>query len=252
MARRKLLRDAYATLGVEPWRKYYGEIRFDTIVPNYSFVSDEQILAEARDPATSSLLLQSIFCYVTFLPHGMQPKWAPVQQALAGNPSSPPRVLIDYIDDFPMTVLRNPALPLILLENPNFFIELPRHALNVLGAVKLFPALRPFIGEPREDHQFQEGIKTQHGYAITRLQRWESGMVSVIVSKRQKSQQRGCKGKTKQVRRLFPKESDLMEQLSYDLFKRVDETLRNWTYLVSLGYASDKGYYAATPPLSAS
>lgn len=46
------------------------------------------------------------------------------RQHVAVNPNTPTEVLKQLGDDFPKEVSRNPALPLLLLENPNIFNEI--------------------------------------------------------------------------------------------------------------------------------
>ncbi|MDJ0775362.1 MAG: HEAT repeat domain-containing protein [Mastigocoleus sp. MO_167.B18] len=47
-----------------------------------------------------------------------------VRQAIVKNPNTPPDVLVRLFDKFPLQVLHNPALSLILLERPNFLTEI--------------------------------------------------------------------------------------------------------------------------------
>ncbi|BAZ41816.1 leucine rich repeat variant [Calothrix sp. NIES-4101] len=47
-----------------------------------------------------------------------------IRNAVARNPNTPPDILIECFYEFPNHVLNNPALELILLENPNFLNEL--------------------------------------------------------------------------------------------------------------------------------
>jgi hypothetical protein len=47
-----------------------------------------------------------------------------IRNAIARNPNTPPDILVEYFYEFPNHVLHNPALELILLENPDFFNEL--------------------------------------------------------------------------------------------------------------------------------
>ncbi|NJL64818.1 MAG: hypothetical protein HC903_27150 [Methylacidiphilales bacterium] len=47
-----------------------------------------------------------------------------IRNAIARNPNTPPDILVEYFYEFPAHVLHNPALELILLENPDFFNEL--------------------------------------------------------------------------------------------------------------------------------
>lgn len=50
-----------------------------------------------------------------------------IRTAVAANPNTPPDVLIECFYEVPATVLKNPAIQLILLEKPDFFNELISH-----------------------------------------------------------------------------------------------------------------------------
>lgn len=47
-----------------------------------------------------------------------------IRQAVAQNPNTPPDILVRLFNRFPLQVLHNPVLNLILLERPNFFEEI--------------------------------------------------------------------------------------------------------------------------------
>ena len=47
-----------------------------------------------------------------------------IRQAVAQNPNTPPDILVRLFDKFPLQVLHNPVLNLILLEKPNFLEEI--------------------------------------------------------------------------------------------------------------------------------
>ncbi|KAF3887348.1 MULTISPECIES: variant leucine-rich repeat-containing protein [Nostocales] len=47
-----------------------------------------------------------------------------IRSAVAQNPNTPPDLLLQLFYFLPVEVLNNPAIPLLLLENPNFLTEL--------------------------------------------------------------------------------------------------------------------------------
>ena len=59
-----------------------------------------------------------------------------LQEALAKNPSASPALLRALLGDCPGAVLNNPALPLLLLEDPCFFVGLPTSAARRSGGVR--------------------------------------------------------------------------------------------------------------------
>jgi hypothetical protein len=48
-----------------------------------------------------------------------------VRQAVAGNPNAPIDVLLQLVEEFPQEFLKNPILPLLQLENPEFYQLIP-------------------------------------------------------------------------------------------------------------------------------
>ncbi len=75
----------------------------------------EQILKqEALNPNTSANRLRELS---KILSQG-------IRQAIAQNPNTPPDVLVILFDKFPLQVLYNPVVKLILIERPNFFEEI--------------------------------------------------------------------------------------------------------------------------------
>ena len=73
----------------------------------------------AKNPAAPGELLRALSAT----------KRPAVQQAVALNPNTPLQVLLRLADAFPLA-LQNPALPLLLLENPNPIEQLPRSELR--------------------------------------------------------------------------------------------------------------------------
>jgi hypothetical protein len=73
----------------------------------------------AQNPSTPGELLRAL----------SKMKRPLLQQAVALNPNTPLQVLLRLADAFPVA-LQNPALPLLLLENPNPIEQLPRGELR--------------------------------------------------------------------------------------------------------------------------
>lgn len=72
---------------------------------------EENLEKEALNPNTSANRLRD-------LSKNLDQK---IRQAIAQNPNTPPDVLVKLCGRFPLQVLHNPVLNLILLEIPNFF-----------------------------------------------------------------------------------------------------------------------------------
>lgn len=60
-----------------------------------------------------------------------------IRQAIAQNPNTPPDILVILFNKFPLQVLHNPVLNLILLEKPNFLEELYQCSKLVFHKYKL-------------------------------------------------------------------------------------------------------------------
>ncbi|BAY89344.1 hypothetical protein [Tolypothrix sp. LEGE 11397] len=58
-----------------------------------------------------------------------------IRQAIAGNPNTPIDVLFQLAEEFPIEFIKNPILPLLQLENTNFYTTIPyRVVLNILAS----------------------------------------------------------------------------------------------------------------------
>jgi hypothetical protein len=66
-----------------------------------------------------------------------------IRESVAENPNTPLKVLFHLGAQYPKQLLRNPALPLILLENPNTFTEIPSRTL--LKLIEQPEAPRPLL-----------------------------------------------------------------------------------------------------------
>ena len=65
-----------------------------------------------------------------------------VREALVGNPNAPEDLLLKLLPAYPKQFLANPALPLLLLERPGFFADLPDELmLALLRCEQCLPAV---------------------------------------------------------------------------------------------------------------
>jgi hypothetical protein len=105
---------------------------------------DDALLQEAANPGTSSERLRQLYNQHPIINVGLSknPATPPdilkllssnssvlVREQVTENPNTPLKVLFHLGSQFPKQLLKNPALPLILLENPNAFAEIPTQAL---------------------------------------------------------------------------------------------------------------------------
>jgi hypothetical protein len=77
------------------------------------------LLEEANDPTTAATRLDEL----------STSQEREVLLAVAKNPNSPPSTLLMLSDQFPSEVFENPALALILLEDPTFLTQFPERVL---------------------------------------------------------------------------------------------------------------------------
>jgi hypothetical protein len=90
----------------------------------------EELVAEARDPNTKPERL------VELLRQGS----LDVREAVARNANTPLKTLLQLAEKQPQAVLKNPVLPLLLLENPNVLHQLEHQAVIAILRVKPLPA----------------------------------------------------------------------------------------------------------------
>src|SRR5689334_17916446 len=62
-------------------------------------------------------------------------------ESLSRNPNIPPKTLLLLAEKAPKGFLENPALPLILMEHPSFYRDLPREGLSALLALPEVPLM---------------------------------------------------------------------------------------------------------------
>jgi hypothetical protein len=94
------------------------------------------LLAEAQDPATPPGRLR------TLTDDAPADRRRLIRAALAVNPSTPPDVLADVAGEHPRDVTRNPALPLLLLEDPGWVAQVTASSvLRMLRAPGVPPVL---------------------------------------------------------------------------------------------------------------
>ena len=100
-----------------------------------TLVESATLYAAAKDPTTPPEELRRI---------ALAPSTPKVLGQVARNPNSPPDVLHRLAADFPRQVSKNPALPLIVLQNPNFIRDFTTPALNALMRTPGFQ--RKYVG----------------------------------------------------------------------------------------------------------
>ena len=94
----------------------------------YYFVCsrDRQV---ANNPSTSPEQLQTFSESPDFF----------TRRAVASNPNTPPEVLLKLGQQFPKQLLKNPAFNLMLLENPNLLLTMPKETLKRILMLKDVP-----------------------------------------------------------------------------------------------------------------
>ncbi|HEU4409837.1 MAG TPA: hypothetical protein VFS43_31580 [Polyangiaceae bacterium] len=110
-----------------------------------------ELLARARDHATPGADLERI-AGALLAPErarARDPRDRAVLGALAGNPNAPPALLFALAQTYAAEVAANPALPLLLLENPSLLASAP---VNGLCALLARPELPPDWFEPAARH----------------------------------------------------------------------------------------------------
>lgn len=68
-----------------------------------------------------------------------------IHEAIAQNPNTPTYLLLKLFKNFPLEVINNPVIPLLLLENPNFYEEFYLANFSVFEQVRLPNFFRQFI-----------------------------------------------------------------------------------------------------------
>lgn len=78
------------------------------------------------------------------------------RKAVAGNPNTPAEIMAELGGQFPLELLGNPSLDLLLLENPDLFSEMPVATLRSLAKRENCPAgLLAYIARTQEDQGLQ-------------------------------------------------------------------------------------------------
>jgi hypothetical protein len=109
-------------------------------------------LLQAQDPTTTPERLRQLF----------ESKEPSLLSALAENPNTPIDLLLELIATHTESFFRNPVLSVLLLENPNLFLELPSQTLSALLSLsEPHPWLLSVLESP---HEFTE----RHGVHIVR------------------------------------------------------------------------------------
>lgn len=87
------------------------------------------ILQQAKSENTSPQLLEELAKHENIL----------VRQAVVENPNTPTKILFDLSAKFPEQFIANPLLDLLLLENWNFFVKIPKETLMAILPLERVP-----------------------------------------------------------------------------------------------------------------
>jgi hypothetical protein len=93
-----------------------------------------------------------------------------IREKIAKHPNCPPDLLQQYFPSFPMQAMQNPALPLLLIENPEFFLSLPS------GTVV------PILEEAETPTWFVEALRRHPRSEVTELAEWHVAVAGDISS----------------------------------------------------------------------
>jgi hypothetical protein len=114
--------------------------------------TDSVLLRDAEDPLTLGERLRDIAAHTDCTPA--------LRAKIAQHPNCPPDLLQQYFPSFSWQVISNPALPLLLLENPQFFRTLP-------------PAsVKPILEEADTPPWLVEALRAHTHAEIAELAQW--------------------------------------------------------------------------------
>lgn len=122
----------------------------------------DALLKESRHPATAPLRLEQLSSLVGYQD---SPRSKRLSKALAAHPNTPPDCLISLAAVCPEALLRNPVLPLLPLERPDFPEKLSNWTLTILLR---FADVPPFV--------VQQGKKSGNK-KVRRAVRWHIAAV---------------------------------------------------------------------------
>ena len=121
--------------------------------PSCSFANTGPLAARlllAQDPATPPAQLQDL---------GLGPNSRAIKQAVAGNPNTPPALLLALAGRYWQAFLENPVLPLLLLEDPGLPHRLPLRVLRALVRREGMPPLILQTLARHPDREVREGAR---------------------------------------------------------------------------------------------
>jgi hypothetical protein len=148
--------------------------------------SDEEIIAIARDPNTSSEVLANLQQWLykggiakirlrTTYKSGLEIRFL-IDEAIAENPNTNPSQLWGMLEDNSKNILNNPALPLLVLEHPTVFSHrnfsllldnIPKFILDVMlsnakGDSEIIWEIQSHVGytgEVQSDEDYTQGLR---------------------------------------------------------------------------------------------
>jgi hypothetical protein len=110
------------------------------------FISKQALVFRAKQEASSE---RSLPARLEALANHID---AEVRLLVASNPNTPVSVLLDLGQEFPSQLLKNPILPILFLEDPNFLLSIPDKTLLALLCAYEAPLMliEYAINHPRE------------------------------------------------------------------------------------------------------
>jgi hypothetical protein len=93
-----------------------------------------------------------------------------IREKIAKHPNCPPDLLQQYFPSFPMQAMQNPALPLLLIENPEFFLSLPSSTVV------------PILEEAETPTWFVEALRRHPRSEVAELAEWHVAVAGDISS----------------------------------------------------------------------
>lgn len=140
--------------------------------PSYSSANTGPLAARlllAQDPATPPGQLQDL---------GLGTNSRAIKQAVAGNPNTPPALLLALAGRYWQAFLENPVLPLLLLEDPGLPHRLPLRVLRALVRREGVPPLILQTLARHPDREVREGarfhVDAEAGPATDEATNWQA------------------------------------------------------------------------------
>jgi hypothetical protein len=134
--------------------------------------SDDELLAIATNPRCPAEALSKLRTWLykggsqqIRTHHTHTDRWTiifAIEEAIAKNPNTPPAILWGMLEDYSETILENPALPLLVLENPTLFSS-RNFSLQSLNLPKL--VLEIMLSNAKSDSEEIWSIQSHINYA---------------------------------------------------------------------------------------